>query len=98
MTYQPNDAATVLADFGEAVAVDLGATTTGMLTSREQAQQLYGVEIRGGTHVLAVIPGSLGGIAIDQRLTVATKPYRYRGLWDGPQDLFERHQLVGADA
>lgn len=94
--YEPGDAATVLADFGGPVVVRDGDTTEGMLTSAAVAALHFGVELVAGEHVLAVVPGSLGDIRTDQLLTVDGLPFRYRGLFPGPQDLFERHRVAEA--
>lgn len=94
MTYQPDDADTVLADFGEPVAVLDGLSTTGMTMTRLEVVAHFGVDLEDREIMLSVKPGTLGAVETDQKVTVAGKGYRYRGLFPGPQDLFERHRLV----
>lgn len=107
MTYQPNDADTVLADFGVPVSWTgapvgvLGIETFGV--DAAQLGPVAGGELLAGLGVdhgiLSVKPGTLAAVDIDTRLLVNGKPYRLRDrVADGQPSIFDRYLIAPADA
>lgn len=107
MAYQPNDADTVLADFGVPVSwtgapvgvvglIDHSLDPVPLGSGGAVGEPL--AQLAVGEAVLKVKPGTLAGVALDTRIVVDGKPYRLRDEAPHGPSLFEWRFLAPADA
>lgn len=93
--YEPDDADTVLSDFGIDVVVD-GQTLKGLLDTKVGFETVHGVPVSEGDHVVSLKRGALGDLPIDTDMKVNGDCYVYRGPVDGAVGIFDHFAVVRA--
>lgn len=91
------DAATLLNDFGTTV-VNGSTSTTGILDTRDEGEEVGGFIVQQRRLVLTIVTGSGGTIVDGTTLTVGGRDYRVdgNGIPVAPDGAHTEYRLVGA--